>query len=408
MEIPNTSSQQSINFISNNEQYLFLLEFFIHYLSGDRLKKINQTCLVPTSVSLQFLNLEENDAIKITPVDLMFTPRVKDSTSDVENFYAGQSVLFAMPYQLVIDKNLEFNIKLKAFKEMAKTDSEILIGNGELNFTTQFSNLRNEISRCWQKGSSVSKDYEGPINFYYQEELAATSFIFVRVSAFGQSIITEMETFDIDDDKKSFIFKDDESLDKPFIYKLRIISESLLSVNNKLNKFNIKNKMKSGAMYYCSPCRYPGANIIDLMNDTCQVFKDDLVLKNISKHNQPIQSSRGKFNQLCGKPVVLKVSGDLDEAGNINKPKDVISSVDTEHDIFVLRVGKKGIVGDGEKCDFQIEMKTPKGPDRRPPIKYETREMQTEVDEPDEKLKAKGGKKKQKGKAKKKKKKKKK
>lgn len=51
------------------------------------------------------------------------------------------------------------------------------------------------------------------------------------------------------------------------------------------------------------------------------------------------------------------------------------------HDVFVLRIGKKGLVGIGEKSDIQLEMKTPKGPERRPPIRYETREMQTDVKE---------------------------
>lgn len=50
----------------------------------------------------------------------------------------------------------------------------------------------------------------------------------------------------------------------------------------------------------------------------------------------------------------------------------------SDHDIFVLRIGKKGLVGVGEKSDIQLEMKTPKGSERRPPIRYETRDMQTE------------------------------
>lgn len=57
------------------------------------------------------------------------------------------------------------------------------------------------------------------------------------------------------------------------------------------------------------------------------------------------------------------------------------SQSDPDHDIFVLRIGKKGLVGVGEKSDIQLEMKTPKGPERRPPIRYETREMQTDVEE---------------------------
>lgn len=54
---------------------------------------------------------------------------------------------------------------------------------------------------------------------------------------------------------------------------------------------------------------------------------------------------------------------------------------DPDHDIFILRIGKKGLVGIGEKSDIQLEMKTPKGPERGPPIRYETREMQADVKE---------------------------
>lgn len=65
----------------------------------------------------------------------------------------------------------------------------------------------------------------------------------------------------------------------------------------------------------------------------------------------------------------------------MTKPDD---SSNPDHDIFVLRIGKKGLVGVGEKSDIQLEMKTPKGPERRPPIRYETRDVQT--DEHDEEL----------------------
>ena len=98
-----------------------------------------------------------------------------------------------------------------------------------------------------------------------------------------------------------------------------------------------------------------------------------------------IQSSRGPV-QPCGKAVVLKVSGILD-TGQDKKPTVTVAAEsdapgpdtsDPDHDVFVLRIGKKGIVGVGEKSDIQLEMKTPKGPERGPPIRCETREMQTE------------------------------
>ena len=65
------------------------------------------------------------------------------------------------------------------------------------------------------------------------------------------------------------------------------------------------------------------------------------------------------------------------------KPEDMAK--DTEHDVFVLRIGKKGLVGAGEKSDIQLEMRTPKGPERGPPVRLETREIQTEEDKKNKK-----------------------
>jgi len=85
--------------------------------------------------------------------------------------------------------------------------------------------------------------------------------------------------------------------------------------------------------------------------------------------------------------VVLKVSG-LFDCDDSKKPtvtvcdKGTTDASTSEYDIFVLRIGKKGLVGADEKSDIQLEMKTPKGPERRPPIRYETRDMQTEVAKP--------------------------
>lgn len=107
----------------------------------------------------------------------------------------------------------------------------------------------------------------------------------------------------------------------------------------------------------------------------------------VHKQSGLIQSSRGPAMP-CGKAVVLKVSGVLDTATD-RKPTVTVApesdatvqgprSTDPDHDVFVLRIGKKGIVGAGEKSDIQLEMKTPKGPEKGPPIRYETRDVQTD------------------------------
>lgn len=87
--------------------------------------------------------------------------------------------------------------------------------------------------------------------------------------------------------------------------------------------------------------------------------------------------------------MVLKVSGLFDSSDSGKKPTVTVTDetagtdepIDPDYDVFVLRIGKKGLVGAGEKSDIQLEMKTPKGPERRPPIRYETRDMQTDHEE---------------------------
>lgn len=96
-------------------------------------------------------------------------------------------------------------------------------------------------------------------------------------------------------------------------------------------------------------------------------FKNNLYFKQVSGLTD-VCNKDGK-NQ----PARVTVTGE-DEAAteaDLNDP---------DHDVFVLRIGKKGLVGAGEKSDIQLEMRTPKGPEKRPPVRHETREMQTEDD----------------------------
>ena len=90
----------------------------------------------------------------------------------------------------------------------------------------------------------------------------------------------------------------------------------------------------------------------------------------------------------CGRPPEARVT--VVPESEAAKPDDLC---DPDHDIFILRIGKKGLVGADEKSDIQLEMRTPKGPERRAPVRLETREMQTEQESTGGK---KGGKKKKK------------
>lgn len=85
-------------------------------------------------------------------------------------------------------------------------------------------------------------------------------------------------------------------------------------------------------------------------------------------------------------------NGDGEKATVTVADESAATKPDPDHDIFILRIGKKGLVGVGEKSDIQLEMKTPKGPEKGLPVRYETREMQTDVkvEEPKKKQKKKG------------------
>lgn len=55
------------------EQYLFLLEFYVHRINCKKLVKLNGMFCVPTSIFIRFLNFKNED-IEVLPVDLMFQP----------------------------------------------------------------------------------------------------------------------------------------------------------------------------------------------------------------------------------------------------------------------------------------------------------------------------------------------
>ncbi|XP_012150901.1 uncharacterized protein LOC105661751 [Megachile rotundata] len=377
------------------EQYLFLLEFFIHHLTSERLAKLNQMFFVPTTISVEFLNFKDEDGIQITPVDPLFQPQA-GVADDIEYFFSGRSILFAIDQYSVINKILDLVIKLcvhKAMPEGVKPD--VLVGKGELDMTMPFSALRKEMLQCWHKMAPPPRVFEGEVPLMYNEEEIGNVCMFVRISAFGQTIVTEFES-PPERTVSSYVFKGVE--DKSAAYKCRIVDPHVADVCR-----DSKDDLAAGGppcrvcvkeQHPCTPCGDPcGATLKPNVSRGRQCAGADIRPSPGSRSpSRPnchqaglIQSSRGPA-QPCGKAVVLKVSGILD-TGTDKKPTVTVapecdaidpSNVDPEHDVFVLRIGKKGIVGAGEKSDIQLEMKTPKGPERGPPIRYETREMQTD------------------------------
>ncbi|XP_015122391.1 uncharacterized protein LOC107044856 [Diachasma alloeum] len=384
------------------EQYLFLLEFFIHRIDSERLGRFNEMFYVPTTVTLNFLNLQD-DSIEITPVDPMFEP-LSGIPGDSESFFSGRSILFAIPEKLVTTISTELKISLKVQKKMPEEiRPDILVGTGELDMSAEFAGLRKEILQCWHRDVPPPKSYEGPVELFYEEEPSGTVSVLVRISGFGQSIVTEFDS-PPEETATSFVFRGDERDDKTLSYKCRIINPSEMNVCEESEDDAGECGVCLPKKTWCMPCGQPDSARI---NATEKCYRQGSENQDPSKalRMEPkgmITSSRGS-PMPCGKAVVLKVSGLLDYDGQ-KKPTVTVESEssepDPEHDVFVLRIGKKGLVGANEKSDLQLEMRTPKGPERRPPIRYETREAQTEVETKEVKKK---GKAKGKGKGKKKK-----
>lgn len=407
------------------EQYIFLLEFFIYYITGNRLVELNKKKFIPTTVSLQLLDLEdENGIVNITPVDPSFpaTTGVGAFNKIPELFYTGRSILFAIPQKIVANKYTEFRIKLEAYKKIPGHNRlNIHVGTGELHLTDEFAALRKEILNSSPNDIPPPKSFEGRVQLYHDDNPIALAMVFARITGFGQSIVTEFESPRTNMlGSSSFIFKHNQTDDKSLAYKCRIVTQSDINVYNHPDTVD-KDPTNLSMPNYCLPCGEE--NTAEVINEIIKpqghyrTFQENNIEQNDENNIGIIQSSRGEKNQHYGSPIVLKVSGILmDEYGNVNKPTVTVGSDVNRargHDIFVLRIGKKGIVGEGEKSDLQLEMRTPKGPIRRPPIRYETREIQTDVQKIEEILKkveptakkSKKKKKKKKGKQKKKKKK---
>ncbi|XP_012244186.1 uncharacterized protein LOC105681117 [Bombus impatiens] len=375
------------------EQYLFLLEFFIHHVTSERLAKLNQMFFVPTTISVEFLNFTGRNGIEITPVDPLFQPQA-GVADDIEYFFCGRSVMFAIDQYTVVNKDLDLIIKLCVEKKMPEcVKPDVLIGNGELDISKHFAALRKEMLQCWHKMAPPPKVFEGEVPVIYNENTIGDICMFVRISAFGQTIVTE---FDAPPDRtiSSYIFKGGDCNEKSPTYKCRIVDPHVADVcresKDELLKDGPPCRVCIKEQHPCTPCGQPiGATLKP--NVSCKQISEVThvttskpnICSDVHKQAGLIQSSRGPV-QPCGKAVVLKVSGILD-TGQDKKPTVTVApeseatpDTDPDHDVFVLRIGKKGIVGAGEKSDIQLEMKTPKGPERGPPIRCETREMQTD------------------------------
>lgn len=391
------------------EHYLLLLELYVKQASGDRLAKLNQMFFVPTSIHFGFLDFVNENDLTVTPVDPFFQPQM-GIVNEVEVFNVGKSVLFAIDSEAATNRTVKMILKITAKKQMPNgIKPDVLVGSGELDLSGQYAALRIEMMQDWKSNVTPSKEFDGQVPLIYNGDLSGNLDIFVRISGLGQIIVTEFDA-PIAKDPSTFIFGTGEA---DQLYKLSYKREEdshtidgFEDSSEDLQK-PITCSVCMPEKYPCVPCGKLGA--VEERDEKIRKREDDRIAEkklkdivctcernNLSiKHLRSIlifQSSEDlQYNssQLCGKPVVLKVSGlfDGDSVGR-KKPTVTVAAEsaatnpnnrsDLDHDIFILRIGKKGLVGVGEKSDIQLEMKTPKGPERRPPIRYETRDIQTE------------------------------
>lgn len=201
------------------EHYLFLLELFVRQASGDRLAKLNQMFFVPTSVHFEFLDFVDENDLTVTPVDLLFQPQA-GVANDVEIFNAGKSVLFAVDHETVRDRTVKMILKIIAKKRMPDSiKPDILVGVGELDLSGQYAALRLEMLQYWRKGVATSKVFDGQMPLIHNDNLSGSLDIFVRISGFGQTIVTEFDA-PIALDPSTFIFGSGE-FDQVLSYRCR-------------------------------------------------------------------------------------------------------------------------------------------------------------------------------------------
>ncbi|XP_011694852.1 PREDICTED: uncharacterized protein LOC105454144 isoform X2 [Wasmannia auropunctata] len=370
------------------EHYLLLLELYVKQASGDRLAELNQMFFVPTSIHFGFLDFVNENDLVVTPVDPLFQPQV-GVINEAEVFNVGKSVLFAIDSEAAMNRAVKMILKITVKKQMPDAiKPDVLVGTGELDLSGQYAALRLEMMEGMKNCVTTSKEFNGQVPLINNGNLSGNLDIFVRISGLGQTIVTEFDA-PIAQDPSTFVFGAGEA--DQILYKCREVDSRTIDAfedsSEDLQK-PISCPVCIPEKYPCIPCGKLGA--VEERDEKIRKKVDDRMaerkLKEILSKGS-VQCNRDS-SQLCGKPVVLKVSGFFDNGNSGKKPTVTVAAEsaamkpgnpsDPDHDIFVLRIGKKGLVGVGEKSDIQLEMKTPKGPERRPPIRYETRDVQTE------------------------------
>lgn len=242
------------------EQYLFLLEFFVHRVTGDRLAKLNRMFFVPTCVCLKFLHFDDED-ITVTPVDPMFEPQAGVG-DDSEVFDAGRSVMFAIARDSVVERSIDFKLWFTVLKRMPENiKPDIVVGSGELDMTKPFAALRKEMLQCWHTNYPPPKTFDGNVDIHHGDENVGSIAMYVRISGFGESIVTEIEAPSAEKKSSTYVFRSLEKNDKQLAYKCRLIDPGRLNVCEDSDDDANREPACQVCMptrYSCSPCGFAG------------------------------------------------------------------------------------------------------------------------------------------------------
>ncbi|XP_072931010.1 uncharacterized protein [Epargyreus clarus] len=92
--------------------------------------------------------------------------------------------------------------------------------------------------------------------------------------------------------------------------------------------------------------------------------------KGTQVHGKPKKSKSGPCPWLCNLVPT-----------NVPGPGAAQTVLHPRKDVFVLKVAKVGPNGD-RRCKMELELVTPKGPERKPPTRIDTRETQCEPEPP--------------------------
>ncbi|XP_058800703.1 uncharacterized protein LOC131669671 [Phymastichus coffea] len=381
------------------EQYLFLLELYVCQIKSNRLAKLNQCFCVPTTVEFSFLKFKKDKSLRLTPVDPMFEP-LSAFAEDAEPFYAGKSVLFALDSGVVASAyGSDFVIRLDVQKKMPdNVKPDVWVGKAEIDMSLHFAALSKEIIDSFKYTAaeipSPSKTFDGEVPLSWCGEDCGSIDVYARISGYGQTVVTEFGAPRLDASVSSFLFAADDCGNRVPRYKCHVLDPDACRLSDVSSSQECK--VCKPPKLPCAPCRVGSGAIVAVGKAAKREAPPPAAASAYTKTIcSPIQTSRGP-KEPCGKAVVLKVSGLLNNACSDDpcKPSEPRVTVapesealnpadlnsDPDHDVFILRIGKKGLVGADEKSDIQLEMRTPKGPERRPPVRLETREMQTEED----------------------------